>query len=140
MLLYPDMSRASYMASDHFMFAAPCSEQDWKILLANRNEPNRDRDHLPFTFIKENYGNDDLSDTTCIILMKPGTPDDDAIDTGAWIRVTEEYTNMIYALTYNPEIPGHDSISFAAIVARTAGVDPKQVRYIDLPTQQEEDQ
>ena len=125
------------MASDHFMFAAPCSEKDWLTLYNNRSEPNRDRDHLPFTFIRNDPGPTPTC-TTCIILMKPDTPDADAIDTAAWIRVTEEYSNMIYALKFEALIA---SSSFAAIVARTAGVDPKQVRYIDLidiPLQEED--
>ncbi len=130
MLLYPDMRRETYNANENFVFAAPCTEIEWKELFANRNEPNRDRDYLPFTFIKETFHENAPPDVTCIILMSPNTPDDDAIATAAWIRVVEEYTGMIYALTFDPAYAGETSLS--SIVARVAGVNPKQVRHIEI--------
>ncbi len=130
LLLYPDMRRELYDANDNFVFAAPCTEAEWKVLFGQRSEPNRDRDYLPFTFIKEHFHENAEPDVTCIILMSPNTPDDDAIATAAWIRVVEEYTGMIYALTFDPAYAGETSLS--SIVARVAGVNPKQVRHIEI--------
>ena len=134
MLLYPDMRRKAYEASDHLVFAAPCSEADWWKL---RMGASSDNSHLPFTFITEGR-HTILRDATCIILVSPHTPDDDVINTAAWIRVTKEYTAMIYAVPFDPGYQMDSST--AAIIVRTAGVDPKQVRHIEIPTtnQQEE--
>lgn len=130
MLLYPDMRRELYDANENFVFAAPCMESEWKELYENRNEPNRASDYLPFTFIKESFHTEAPPDVTCIILMSPQTLDDEAIATAAWIRVAEEYTGMIYALTFDPAYAGSTSLS--SIVARVAGVNPKQVRHIEI--------
>lgn len=133
MLLYPDMRRESYGANDDFVFAAPCTETEWETLnaaaLTARPESS---DYLPYTFIKESYHDEAPADVTYIILMSPQTPDDDAIATAAWIRVVEEYTGIIYALTFESEYNSNQSLS--SIIARTAGVPPKQVRHIELPT------
>ena len=130
MLLYPDMRRKPYDANENFVFAAPCTEAEWKELFASRSEPNRDRDYLPFTFVKETFHENAPPDVTCIILMSPNTLDEDAIATAAWIRVVDEYTGMIYALTFDPAYAGETSLS--SIVARVAGVNPKQVRHIEI--------
>jgi len=129
MLLYPDMRRETYTGNDNFVFAAPCLEVEWKSLLANASKnPNQ----LPFTYIKERFHENAPPDVTCIILMSPQSTDDDAIATAAWIRVVDEYTGMIYALTFDPAYAGATTLS--SIVARTSGVDPKQVRHIELST------
>ncbi len=128
MLLYPDMRRDLYDANDNFVFAAPCTEAEWRQLNADAQMSG---DYLPFLFIKETYHENAPSDVTCIILMSPNTPDDDAIATAAWIRVVEEYTGMIYALNFEADYSRSNSLS--SIVARTAGVPPKQVRHIELP-------
>ena len=131
MLLYPDMRRETYDANDNFVLAAPCTEAEWKELLKMRQPKfDGDENYLPFTFIKETYHDNAPPDVTCIILMFLHTPDDDAIATAAWIRVVEEYTGMIYALTFDPAYAGETSLS--SIVARVAGVNPKQVRHIEI--------
>ncbi len=135
MLLYPDMRRKLYDANDNFVFAAPCTEPEWKELYERRQTiaDRGDQAHcayLPYTFIKETFHENAPPDVTCIILMSPNTLDEDAVVTAAWIRVVDEYTGMIYALTFDPAYAGETSLS--SIVARVAGVNPKQVRHIEI--------
>ena len=123
LLLYPDMTREQYKGSETFVFAAPCTQAEWKQLKSLSSTID-DGDHLPFTMIDE--------DTTqvCIVLMFQESIDAHAVETAAWARLTHEFTGMIYALKYNPAPPDD---SLAATIGRTAGANPKLVRHIDLP-------
>ncbi len=135
MMLYPDMTRSTYEASDYFVFAAPCTFKEWtelwrEIELRWRNrqssDPNsraKNDDYLAWLIVK-----DDSDEQVVIILHDKHDTDTEAEETAAWIRVSEEFTGMIYALKYDP---GYGSSStLAQIVCRTAGVPPSQVRHI----------
>ena len=120
MLLFPDMRRALYTDNDNFVFAAPCTKSEWDYL----HKHSIQLDHyLPFIIINE------LEDVTCIILRHPEITDDQTVTTAAWIRISEEYTGMIYALSYE-SVPTAQSLS--SIVARTAGCNPKQVKHVEI--------
>lgn len=134
MLLYPDMSRESYSGNDNFVFAAPCQEWEWESMWRSCD---KDEDYLPYVIINEFFHENAPPDwVACVILMRDSDSDDDALTTAAWLRVTQEYTGMIYAIKCDPAYQGETSLS--SIVARTSGVDPKQVRHIELPTKRKE--
>jgi len=123
LLLYPDMSRTTYDGSETFVFAAPCSDDEWNKLLRHPNCLN-DGTHLPYLTSGEG------EDQVCIILRRHENTDDECVETAAWIRVTlENFGGIIYAMTH-VTAPQYGSI--AQIIARTAGANPKQVKHIDI--------
>lgn len=126
MLLYPDMSRTTYDGSETFVFAAPCTKDEWFQLLRDGRCIN-DGTHLPYLISGKK------EDQVCIILRRKDSTDDEAVETAAWIRVTaENFNGMIYAMDY-VDAPQYGSV--AKIVARTAGANPKQVKHIDLSSE-----
>lgn len=70
-----------------------------------------------------------LDDPVAIILCVPEATDDHAVETAAWIRIKHEFSGPIYAMKHTPQT----SNSFGGMVARTAGVNPKQVKYVTFP-------
>ncbi len=121
MLLFPDMRREQYEGNDNFVFAAPCTKVEWDYL---HNKSVQEEHYLPYIFMK-----DDPDDVSCLILRLPEITDEQAVTTAAWIRVSEEYTGMIYAVSFE-SVPTIQSLS--SIVARTAGCNPKQVKHIEI--------
>lgn len=122
MMLYPDMTRQQYDGSETFVFAAPCTKDEWYTMKA-LGITHDDGDRLPYLICKED------GDERCIILRYPETIDDHAVETAAWVRIKHSYRGMIYAMKYDPQPP---STSIASVIARTAGVNPKQVGHFDL--------
>lgn len=123
MLLYPDMSRTQYDGSETFVFSAPCLKDEWYELLRDKFCIN-DGTRLPYVV----HGKKE--EMVCVILCRPESTDDEAVETAAWIRVTaSKFNGMIYAMKY-VDAPQFGSV--ASIIARTAGADPKQVKHIDL--------
>jgi len=121
MLLFPDMRREQYEGNDNFVFAAPCTKVEWDYL---HSKSVQEEHYLPYIFMK-----DDPDDVTCLVLRLPEITDEQAVTTAAWIRVSEEYTGMIYAVSFE-SVPSVQSLS--SIVARTAGCNPKQVKHIEI--------
>lgn len=119
MMLYPDMTRHQYDGSETFVFAAPCTKDEWYTMKGFAED---DGSHLPYLI-------DEEDEPICIVLRFPETIDDHAIETAAWVRIRHEFTGMIYAMKYDPQPP---STSIASVIARTAGVNPKQVGHFDL--------
>jgi len=126
MLLYPDMRREQYEGNDNFVFATPCTKSEWDYL---HGKSEQSEHYLPYFFAKEYFHENAPPDLTCIILRHPEITDEQAVTTAAWIRVSEEYTGMIYAVSYE-SVPTVQSLS--SIVARTAGCNPKQVKHIEI--------
>lgn len=123
MLLYPDMSRTNYDGSETFVFAAPCTKDEWYKLLRHGGCINNGT-QLPYFLSNEK------EDPVCIILRREESTDDECVETAAWIRVAVEgFNGMIYAMDY-VDAPQFGSV--AKIIARTAGANPKQVKHIDL--------
>ena len=137
MMLFPDMGRKQYEDNDNFVFAAPCTDAEWCHMYAEAQVEPDDK-YLPFvfwgegpaTFSRQNRVLGIPGDVVCIILREPTSSDEDALTTAAWIRVSEEFTGMIYAVGF---VSGALSQSTPSIVCRTAGVNPKQVRHIEVP-------
>ena len=123
MLLFPDMSVQQYDGSETFVFAAPCTKHEWYALYKMAID---DQTHLPYIYYKEDKEAPDVG----LILRYPESTDGQAIETAAWMRITQqEFSGIIYAMKYDPRPP---SSQIASIVLRTAGADPKQVSHIDL--------
>lgn len=126
MLLYPDQSRTTYDGSETFVFAAPCTKDEWYRLLRHGGCIN-DGSRLPYIMTGKK------EDQVCIILRRSETTDDECVETAAWIRVAaENFNGMIYAMDY-VDAPQYGSV--AKIIARTAGANPKQVKHIDLQSE-----
>lgn len=123
-MLYPDMTREQYEGSETFVFAAPCTKDEWYRMKALSCD---DGDHLPYLFSEDH---DEMQEQVCIVLRFPESIDDHAVETAAWIRIKHEFNGMIYAMKYDPQPPDY---GIAATIARTAGAPPNQVRHIELP-------
>lgn len=128
MMLYPDMTRPTYDASDHFVFAAPCTQGEWYELLACESIASMgdDKQYLPWRILE-----DDSDEKICVIMQATHDTDDDAETTAAWIRVSEEFRGMIYAVKYDSGYGSEQTL--AQIICRTAGVPPSQVRHVIIP-------
>lgn len=136
-MLYPDMSRSTYDKSDHFVFAAPCTKHEWYELHGQilsqwaqrtKKTPNSrgaTEDYLGWIELE-----DDSLEKVCVILRTPEATDTMCEETAAWIRVSQEFTGMIYALKYDPGYGFGNGESLSQIVCRTAGVPPSQVRHV----------
>ena len=131
MMLYPDMTREQYDGSETFVFAAPCTKAEWYDMKSLSSTVD-DGDHLPYMLFDDELGRTKDGNATklCIILRFPESIDDHAVETAAWVRITNEFVGMIYAMKYDPQPPDY---GIAATIARTAGAPPNQVRYIELP-------
>lgn len=130
MLLFPDMSRTTYNGSETFVFAAPCTRNEYYQILRHPQATD-DGVRLPFVLLQGG----DKDDHVCIILRRDETTDDECVETAAWIRIVHEnFNGMIYAMTYVSE-PMFGSI--ASVIARTSGANPKQVKHIDLETKED---
>ncbi len=135
MMLYPDMSRSTYDKSDHFVFAAPCTHDEWQALWYEIQVRWRKRkscdpdsramtaDYLGWLMVK-----DDSDEKICIVLTDHDNTDEQAEETAAWIRVSEEFRGMIYALKYDAAYGSAETL--AQVICRTAGVPPSQVRHV----------
>ncbi|VAW79636.1 hypothetical protein MNBD_GAMMA15-1660 [hydrothermal vent metagenome] len=124
-LLFPDMTVEQYNGSETFVFAAPCTKTEWHALKAMAID---DQTHLPYVYYKEDKEAPDVG----IILRYHDSTDAQALETAAWMRITQqEFSGIIYAMKYDPRPP---STQLANIIARTAGANPKQVSHIDLKT------
>lgn len=119
MLLFPDVSREQHEAQE-FVFASPCTFAEWQRV---RDKAKRYPGYLPFALVKED------EETIAIICRKDCDSDDDCVTTAAWLRLVREFSGMIYALAYT-HLPAPTSTG--AIIARTAGVNPKQVRHVEV--------
>ena len=125
MLLYPDMSRTTYDGSETFVFAAPCTKDEWYSLIRHPQCVN-DGKRLPFVLLQGG----DKEDHVCVIMRREHSTDDEAVETAAWVRIAySNFNGMIYAQHY-VDAPQYGSV--AQIIARTAGANPKQVKHIDL--------
>ena len=131
MMLYPDMTRDTYEASDHFIFAAPCTQSEWFDLLqlesiASQSSRARDtNNYLPWCILE-----DDCDEKIYVIIRDRHDTDEAAEITAAWIRVSEEFRGMIYAVKYDPGYGSSQTL--AQIICRTAGVPPSQVRHVTV--------
>lgn len=133
MMLYPDMSRSTYESSDHFVFAAPCTHGEWQTLwteiqmrnrkLSDPKSRTKNNDYLAWITVE-----DDSDEQVIIIMQGQYDTDDEAETTAAWVRVSEEFRGMIYALKYDSTYGSSQTL--AQIVCRTAGVPPSQVRHV----------
>lgn len=125
MMLYPDMTRSAYEGSDTFVFAAPCTEGEWFELMQGGGLMNRacNEVYLRWVMVK-----DDSDERIVVIMQAPHDTDEIAETTAAWIRVSEEFRGMIYALKYDPAYGSSQTL--AQIICRTAGVPPSQVRHV----------
>lgn len=119
MLLYPDMSRSGYDAKE-FVFASPCSYAQWDRAL---RRATKDVGYLPWLEIEEE------GESIVIICRSPEHTDDDCLTTAAWLRIVNNFRGMIYALPYDDKPLDY---SIGAVLARTSGVDPKQVRHVEV--------
>lgn len=124
MMLYPDMSRSLYENSDLFVFAAPCTQGEWYDLMAQVDDcPKDNSDYLRWCIVS-----DDSDERVCIVLQDSHDTDDSAEATAAWVRVSEAFNGMVYALKYDPAYRSQETL--ASVITRTAGVNPSQVRHI----------
>ena len=125
MLLYPDMTVAPYDGSETFVFAAPCTKHEWYVFKAHPLCID-DQCHLPYLYFTEDKEAPDVG----IILRYPESIDDHAVETAAWMRMTQpDFNGIIYAMKYDPRPP---STTIASVITRTAGANPRQVTHIDL--------
>lgn len=122
MLLFPDMRKERHEAQE-FVFAAPCTYAEWAKLKSQCKFHWDDKQYLPYTLVKED------DEQIAIICRSQEDSDDDCLVTAAYLRMVVEFTGMIYALPYQTD---HLNNSIGAIIARTAGVDPKQVRHVEV--------
>jgi len=135
MMLYPDMTRTTYDASDYFVFAAPCTQAEWFQLSQQISRQWKGRkkttpqsrgkndDYLAWIMLK-----DDSEEEIVIILRDTLDTDSECEETAAWIRVSQEFRGMVYALKYDPAYGSEQTL--AQIICRTAGVNPSQVRQV----------
>lgn len=129
MLMYPDMSRTTYDGSETFVFAAPCTRDEWYQLL---RDPRAVNDGIRLPYIVS--GDSMEEEIVCVILRRDESTDEECVETAAWIRVTQEnFNGMIYATGY-VDAPQFGSV--ASIIARTAGANPNQVKHIDFETKE----
>lgn len=122
MLLFPDMRKERHEAQE-FVFASPCTYAEWFKLKGRCGFRWGDKQYLPYTLVKEG------EERIAIICRSPDDSDDDCLVTAAYLRMVGEFTGMIYALPYQTDRLNN---SIGSIIARTAGVDPKQVRHVEI--------
>lgn len=118
-LLFPDISRSQHEAQE-FCFAAPCAEVEWRQI---HGHCALNSGYLPYHIARED------DEEVAIVLRSDQDTDEDCLATGAYLRMVKEFTGMIYALPY---APGPIATTVAAIIARTAGVPPHQVRHVEV--------
>lgn len=123
MLLFPDLTKKQHEA-EHFVFAYPCSSTEWHKLFDHARRTKTPKEYYPYVFI------DDRDERIAIILRPQMGTDEECLTTAAYLRMVKEHTGMIYALPFNLNFD--EDYSFGAIIARTAGVDPKKVRHVEV--------
>lgn len=120
MLLFPDVTREQH-ESEHFVFSVPCTLDEWRKLCTKQHWV--DNHYVSYVILEED------KEPIAIILVDSGNTDDEALTLAAHLRMVSDFTGMIYALPYTTEPPDH---WIGNIIARTAGVDPKKVRHVEV--------
>lgn len=120
MLLFPDVTRQQH-ESEHFVFSVPCTLDEWRKLCTKQHWV--DNHYLSYVILEED------EEPIAIILVDSGNTDDEALTLAAHLRMVSDFTGMIYALPYHTDRLNN---SIGSIIARTAGVNPKQVRHVEI--------
>ena len=113
--LFPDMTVKQYDGSEDFIFAAPISHIEWKELL-HHSYITEDK---KYRWIRREYQQIRVEPNQppfiTLILQEPHHTQEQMIEAAAWLRITLECQDRIYA------VPFYQSIDLTQAMVKSSG-------------------